>query len=256
MTVQRITELLSGSADGVLDNAERVELDRYLAESETARGLKASADRFEALLDATASLDPPDELHARILEQISLPARRTLSGGFGLLRGFVHYGIAAAAGVLLAVAFYESRTGDSGFDDFNSMVGTMAPDVDRSERLVLDSYAFSIDGVSSSATLERRHGRLVIDVRFDAAETLNVSVTLPAEQFQFDAFAQLDSDFQRIAYENNAIRVKGRGRKRFAALLQSSTDAAKGRDATIELEFSSGDSVVRQGSLVLHNDEE
>lgn len=256
MTGQRIDELLSGLADGILDDTERAELNQCLNESETARRLKASADRFEALLDGTDSLDPPDELHARIMQQATLPNRPTLFGGLGLRRGFVQYGFAAAAGVLLAVGFYETRPGNSGIEDFSGMVGTMAPDRDQSERTVLDTYAFRADGISSSAKLERRNGALVLDIGFDTADVLELTVTLPADQFQLDAFAQIDSDFQRIEYKDNAVRVKGRGRKRFAALLQRTNDAATGRDAIIELDISRDGSVVEQGTLVLHTNEE
>ena len=123
--------------------AERAELDRLLEENPDAREFQADLRKLESFLADIPSPDMPETLHGDIMARIpatqrpvqrpvTTPARST----FGWLRAptpVFRYGLATAAGVLLAAIIYESPLTFSPATDRGDLVGTMAPAGSRSE---------------------------------------------------------------------------------------------------------------------------
>jgi hypothetical protein len=254
MINERITELIHSGLDGELGEPEQAELNSALEASAEAREYMKGLEVFSNLLDQESSLELPDGLHREIVENISLPAA---SNGFSFaaIPGFVRYGLAAAAGLVMTVAIYENQQGGPGGTEFGADVGSMVGTIMRNDRAeveeTLDTLIFDLDRVSSTVRLQRRDGALVLDVLLDAKDPIDITVDFTSDGLKFDAIAQTQSELQSIEFADQAIQVKGHGRHHFAVLLHRESDLANNSEAKITLRFTSNGELLREGSLVI-----
>ncbi len=109
------------------------------------------------------------------MQQVSLPAA-SQGSRFGDIPGFVRYGLAAAAGLVLTIGLYEYRSGATAEQDINSMVGTIMQKDGDSDEVTLDAFAFDFDSISSVVSLQRRNGALVLDVQLDSRVPVDITV--------------------------------------------------------------------------------
>jgi hypothetical protein len=199
-------------------------------------------------------LAPPEALHDRIMAGTSLPLarqRRPIFAWFDSLAPFavLRYGTATAAGLVLAAAFYESQPKFAETADIAELVGTMAPNRDQAAADILDTYAFSAEGVESRVLLERRHGALLLDIQVDSDEPVDISVNLAAGGVRLDALVQSGNSLESIEIAGQKLRIRALGRRQLTALLHRVDDSAfEGREK-IELEFSSKGKLLQRGSL-------
>lgn len=254
MSSERILELVSAAADGTLTDEERADLDRLLEESPEARRFHDDLGRIDSIMRKLPELVPPEALHDRIMAGTSLPLarqRRPIFGWLDSLAPFavLRYGMATAAGLVLAAVFYESQPKFAETADITELVGTMAPDRNRAAADILDTYAFRAGGVESRVLLERRHGALVLDIQVDSDEPVDISVTLAAGGVRFDALAQSGDSLESIEIAGQTLRIRALGRRQLTALLHRVDDAAFEGKEKIELEFSSNGKLLQRGSL-------
>ncbi len=242
----RVIELIHAALDGELDPADEAELEKHLAESPEARHYQEQMSELCAFLDKAPPLELPDGVRNGILDGVKLPAAKPAKAAFGLGRipAFARYGLAAAAGLVLAIGIYEFRPGGDAEPDFSSMAGTILPG-----DVVLDQYSFESEQLSSSVSLRRRDDALVLDVELDSAAPFDITVDFTSDGLRFDAISQLDSDLSSIEVADRSIQVKGRGRQHFAVLLQRE-GAAGGSAARIRLDYSSDGKLLNSGELV------
>ncbi len=239
MLDERVKALISAALDGALSDLERDELDRQLAESAEARRYRDCLKQIDRVLAGTPAVAAPPDLHEQILAGIDASAHAPRTRRFSFRRPpvLVRYGLAAAAGLLLAVGIYEIRPQLSGLQDSDRLVGTMVPPRKAADTVVVDSYSFELAGVSSSATLERRNGALVLDVVLRSEQTLELDVSVVGGALVFDALAQSTSDFDSFAFSDRTIRASGSGRQEFTVLLNRLTGSDKGTEAQIRLAY-------------------
>ena len=251
MIAGRSIELTQSGLDVELSEAERIELGTYLEQSGEARDYQAKMQELSAFLDRAPELEVPDGLRERILDQVELPAVKARGAGFRLnqLPGFVRYGLATAAGLLLAFGIYEFRPGADGEQGLSDMTGTIMPGGNASGEVVLDSYSFEIEQLSSSVSLQNRDGALVLDVLLDATGPGEITVNFTSDGLQFDAIAPMQSDLSSIVVAGQAIQVKGSGRQHFAVLLHRDDKSAGGAAASIKLEYSGDGKLLKSGKL-------
>jgi len=254
MSDERVLELLSAAADGELNDAEQTELDGLLDASPEAYRFREELDRIDAILRKVPDRAAPEMLHDRIMSSVSLPAiksRPRAMQGFSWFRRTtppvaLRYGMAAAAGLLVAAAFYESR-GISDPADLSQLVGSMAPA--RTAPDVLDTYAFHAPGIASEVTLERRNGMFLLDIRIDSAEPVDVSVDLASAGVRLQALAQTEDSLESIEIEGRTLHMRAHGRRQLTALLERTEHAGRQGLETINLEFSSEGRLLQRGSL-------
>jgi hypothetical protein len=254
MTDERTMQLISAAADGQLTADEQAELERLLESSSEAREFAADLEQMDAILLDSQALDVPGSLHARIVESIDLPGASPQPSGRGWQRppdlgALFRYGLAAAAGVLLAVSLYESQVILTGTPDFSKLVGTMAPDRVVAEADIVDVYDFRKDGFASLAQLQRRDGNLYLDIQIEADQPLDISVTISPAGIWPGALAQLKDSFESIAIADSALQVRASGERRLTVLLSHVGDATFEGQAKIELEFSSNGRLLERGLL-------
>ena len=248
----RITELIHSGLDGELAESEQSELDSALESSAEAREYLKGLESFSDLLSQEDVLDLPDGLHKEIVDRVQLPSRKGFS--FTDIPGFVRYGLAAAAGLVLTVGVYESQQGGPGGAEIGNDVGSMVGTIMRNDRAeveeTLDTLIFDLDQVSSAVRLQRRDGQLVLDVLLDAKDPVEFTVDFTSVGLQFDAIAQTQSELKSIEFADQAIQVKGHGRHHFAVLLHRDSDLADNSQASIDLRFTSNGELLKEGSLV------
>jgi anti-sigma factor RsiW len=258
MNDERIIDLVSAATDGELSSDERAEFDRLIEQSPEARRLCDEINRIDSVLRKIPELTPPEMLHGRIMADISLPStgtwqRMTASkaGWLSSLEPFtvLRYGVATAAGIVLAMAFYESHPGLSQPADISELVGTMAANRDRREANIVDTFAFHAERVDGRVSLERRNGMLLLDIRVDAEEPVDISVDLAAAGVRLNALAQTGSSLEFIEITGRVLHVRARGRRQLTAVLHRVNDTAVSGGDTIELEFSSGGKLFQRGAL-------
>jgi hypothetical protein len=249
MIDERTIELIHASVDGELSEPEQAELDAVLKASGEASEFHQGLREFADLLDDEPPRELPGGLHGQIVGQITLPAR-SRRFRFGDIPGFVRYGMAAAAGLVLTVGIYESERGMPGEQDIGSMVGTIMRNDRAAEEETLDTLIFDLDAVSSAVRLQRRDGALVLDVLLDAKDPVDITVDFTSDGLQFDAIAQTQSELKSIEFADQAIQVKGHGRHHFAVLLHRDIDHAVDHEASIKFRFTSNGKLVKEGALV------
>ena len=220
MIDDRTIELINAGIDGELDAADREELERALSESEEARAYQAQMRELESFLDRVPNREPPETLHSDIVRSIELPRGRAGGWltGFSRFPGFMRYGLATAAGLLLAVGMYEYRPGTGAVDDLSMVSGTMLPGRNVQD-VKLDEARFELESVSSEVSLLRRGDSLVLDVQVDASEPVSLAMEFSGPALQFDAITQMESELDSIEIADHVIRIDARGRQHFAVVL-------------------------------------
>jgi len=254
MTDQRTLELVSAAADGELNASERAELKQLLESSAEARKFQAELAEMNSLLGAVPAVEPPDSLHLQIVNSVTLPQKKVDTSFLGWLRPpqfmpVLRYGLAAAAGILLAASFYESQSLFPSNYDFDNLVGTMAPSRVVAEADILDTFDFRSDGLESLVQLQRRNNDIYLDIQIDADAALDISVDMSGTGVRPGALAQLDQSLESIVVENQTLRLRATGKRRLTVLLRRVDDASIAEEAKITLEFSSEGRLLEQGSL-------
>ena len=256
MSEERAYELLSAAADGELNDQEQTELDRLLEASPQVRRFRTELHRIDEILRKAPDLAPPETLHDRIIASVSLPAAKPRPGvkqgssWFGSTTPFtaLRYGMATAAGLVLAAAFYESR-GVSGPADLTELVGSMAPDRQRGASVVLDTFAFHGEGIESHVSLERSNGMLLLAIRVDAEAPVEISVDVGSAGARLEALAQTGDSMESIEIDGRVLRMRAKGRRQLTALLKRAEAAGPQSRQTMDLEFSSDGRLLQRGSL-------
>ena len=255
MTDQRTLELVGAAADGELNTSEIAELEQLLESSAEARKFQAELAEMDSLLGAVPAMEPPDSLHTQIVNCITLPQKKADTSFLGWLRSpwfmpALRYGLATAAGLLLAASFYESQSMFPSNSDFDDLVGTMAPNRVVAEADIVDTFDFRSDGLKSLVQLQRRNNDLYLDIQIDADAALDISVDMSSTGVRPGALAQLDHSLESIVVENQVLQLRATGQRRLTVLLRRvDDDAPIAEEAKITLEFSSGGRLLEQGSL-------
>jgi hypothetical protein len=256
MSDERINELLDVAADRELSDEEQAELEQLLqASPESRHRFRLELERIDAILRNIPNVAPPQMLHEQIMARVALPTVKPsprspqASNWLGSLNPFIalRYGMAAAAGLILAVVFYESR-GISRPADLTELVGSMAPKGERSAADVLDTYAFRADGIDCLLSLERRNGMLLLDIDVDADAPVDISVDLASAGVRLEALAQMEHSLESIETDGRILRMRAQGRRQLTALLQPAGESGQG-EGPMNLEFSVKGRLLQRGSL-------
>ena len=240
MLDQRIIELINADIDGELNPEEQGELKAALKSSPEAVTFRVELLELNNAFRNMQELDPPPALARNILDQVKLPATQTLFNLPGFLTGLnpVAGGLAVAAGLLLAVGFYETGARKVTQQDTVNMVGTMvasdqviAPG--RGDRLLLD-----LDGLSGAISMNVSENGQVLEFDLDSNQAIEVELDLEKAGLMVTGFAQDDrgdgSFIDTLELLGGTMRVVNQGRHHFVVFLRQSPDSTDhGKDIRI-----------------------
>lgn len=248
MSDKALLELVSAASDGELDLRQQAEVERRLRDSAAARRFLTDLDHLGTLMSSLPEQAVPDTLHARIVAAagaaIRKPAtRRSLLFPVNVFR----YGLAAVAGGLLTIAVYEWQPVVPA--DYQDLTGTMVPGDARDPSPVLARDATQLPELEGQVELQRQNGNLLLDVRLDAAESVDLRIDFTAAGLRPVGLLQHRTPFESIEISDRLLRARGVGGHHVSVSLRRAEDAAAADETAIRLEYSSNGRVLKQGSL-------
>ncbi len=254
MLDQRIMELINAGIDGELGPQEQRELEAVLDSSPEAVTFRLELLELNNALCNMPELDPPPTLARDILDQVQLPARHNPFKLPGFLASLnpVASGLAFAAGLLLAVVFYETGSRKVTHQDTVNMVGTMvasdqikAPG--KGNRLLLD-----LDVLSGTVSLNLSENGQALEFTLDSSKVIEIEIDLDKTGLTVIGFAQDDrgdgSYIDTLELLGGTMRVVNQGRHHFVVFLRQSPDA-KNHGKDIRIGFSQDGQLVYEDTL-------
>lgn len=229
MLEQRIIELINADIDGELGQAEKDELQAILESSAEARIMRVELLKLTNLLDSSPDLEPPAELSTQILDKLAPSGGKAAFSLSGLLSSFqpVTAGVAFAAGLVLAVGFYELSPGRHGVDDTAGMVGTMVMGQPRTPLLLKNDLVYRAEGFTGRISLSDSDGMYVLNFDLESEERTEIEIGLEDTGFTFGGFAQpydgADEVIDSISISGGTLRVVNQGRQQFAVFLRENS---------------------------------
>ena len=230
MMDDRARALVDAEIDGVLADADREELDQLAEASDEIRVYRVRMQELDNLLTDAPRIEPPDRLHADIMNAIQLPAAAAERWNIGLrlMPGWLRYGVGAAAALVLAVGVFEYRNEPKDAFSPSMVSGTTLPDV-RADSIELDQARFSADALTSTVTLSRRGQLLALDVEMAADEPVSLVLEFAESELMFDSMTPAPSPPDGIQLLGQGLRVAASGQRQFTILLRQSTAEAEGQ---------------------------
>jgi len=253
MLEQRILELINAEIDGELRPDEQSELDGVLESSAEARAMRAELRKLANVMDGMPERAPPADLTDRILEQVRLPSRRPSFSLAGVLSSLqpAPIGAAFAAGLLVAVGFYEMSPGHRSAVDPASIVGTMVANPQGQVGEYSDRLAITAPGVAGTVSLGATGNLQVLSFELDSADPAEIEIALSEAGLSFGGIARLsaDSDAADESYEvsGGTLRVVNQGHQAFSVFLLDA--AAGGGSREISIGISTNGTPVFSGVL-------
>ena len=252
MLDQHIINLINADLDGELGADEARELKSILDSSSEAVSFK---DELLQLNDAIAKLpelDPPARLSRTILDQVQLPARRGLFQFPGFLSDFnpATAGLAFAAGLLMAIGFYQIASQKVSQHDMFSMVGTMvggeqirAPG--KGDRLTLE-----MDGLSGTVALNVNDYGQALEFNLESKVAIEIELDFENAGLMLNGFVQDDlgdgSLIETLELSGGTMRVVNQGKHHFVVFLKQQPGTnVQGKDIRI--------GISREGEQVYEN---
>jgi len=248
-------ELINAGVDGELSAEQLEELDTLLNSSPEARELHGEMLRLSNFLDALPDLPPPPELKHQILGKIKMPGNSARFSLRGLFASFQPLATATAfaAGLMVAIGFYEMAPHQFSTGDLDKMVGTAVENQQAGKaafsgrqqgQLVLDE-----EWISGTVSLQETKGLYVLNFNLDSSAGVEVGLALNEAGLAFAGIAQEPGQHGSVNEEfkvsGGTLRVGNQGRQSFVIFLR--TTAQKDSSKEINIEFSNGEKRVVMG---------
>lgn len=215
---ERIADLIQAEVDGVLSESDREVLKSELAQSAAARAYRDEMMHLASLLNQVPDLDPPPGLNRRILDSIELPAPRQLPAWLRNWFQPASYGLAVAAGMLLAVGMIRILPFTDG--EMSSLVGSMVaqqsalPDASRSQ------LAVDLEAVEGSVLLKEMRGSLALQFDLVSAGPVEISIPLAESGLEFGGFVHDEKGMEMLQVSEGNVRVVNQGSHQFVVFLR------------------------------------
>lgn len=220
MLDKRTNELINGALDGELGPAEQMEFNTLMAESDEARRHKESLSRLIDRLAQEPEIELPEDFEGRLLRAVPLPASRAwFTWSAGWMQGKpVSHGLAAAAGLLAAVAFYEFSPGPN---DISSLVGTLSRGNQLAGTIQLSYLDIDLPDVQGKVFLDARKGVKLLRFDIDSARSIELEVDFAESGLRFGGFATgTEGDADTVIISDDRFRISHHGAQKFSVILQ------------------------------------
>jgi hypothetical protein len=244
---QKYIDLINADIDGEIQDAERAELETFLAGSAEGRELHAELAAIGEKLDGLETLEPPPHLKHVIMNTI--PAEKPEKHRPGFLQTLLalpalRYAATFVGGALLTMSLVGSnRISETAFDDVSGLVGTIA----NPESLgpAVDSISISESEIAGTVSLRNTGSMLILDFDLVSGDQVDIIADYADRSIWFNGFAQLESSGTSVSAETGRVTLSMQGKRRYAVFLHN----REHRDAEIALRFLSGDNVLHESTL-------
>jgi hypothetical protein len=220
--------------------------------------MQAELRKLASAMEAMPEQEPPADLARRILQQIKLPARRSVAGSrFSLARLLASFrpaqaGLAFAAGLLLTVGVYEAtaRSGDK--VDLSQVVGTILSNPAGTPAQPKDSLSILAPDLSGTVSLSKLGEFMILNFDLESAQGTEILVGLGEAGFGFGGIAHTSAVGTAVdeSYEvsGGTLRVVNPGSDPFVVFLRRSGANTSGAEA-IAIEVQRSGERIFEGSL-------
>jgi len=246
MLEERTLNLINADVDGELAAEEKQELDAILEISAEARAMRAELLKLSNLLESMPEQSPPDGFSSRILHQLAPPPKVPGFSWSALFASFqpTTTGLAFAAGLLLAVGYYEMAPPRGPSIDTAGMVGTMVVGKNGGMNLLENNLKFSGEEFSGTVSLNQNNGLYVLNFDLDSTDRQEIKVGLDRTGLSFGGFAESpgkpDSVVDTVIISGGTLRVVSQGRQQFAVFLRGISPEQPVSAELITIDLSSG----------------
>jgi hypothetical protein len=220
MLNERTAELIQADIDGELADGDRSELEAALEQLAEARQFRDEMNRVAELMKSAPDLDPPWGLRRRILDSIQLPSRPRLAAALSSLwSGPLSYGLAMAAGMLIAIGFAE--VAPQGQEDLQGLVGTMVTNGADMPGSASSGLQIDLAAVNGQVSLKPADQAWALEFDLQSTEAVEVAVDLGSSGLSFGGFANQDSGVENFTVSGGDVRVMNQGDHRFVLFLRN-----------------------------------
>ncbi len=254
---ERIAELIQAEVDGALAESEREVLQAELARSAAARAYRDEMMHLAKILGEVPDLEPPPGLNRRILDSIELPAPRQLPAWLRNWFRPASYGLAVAAGMLLAVGMIRILpvSNSDMFGEMSSLAGSMVkhdkvlPDASRSQ------LAVDLEVVEGSILLKEMNGTLALQFDLDSVGPVEINIPLARSGMEFGGFVHDAKGMEVLEVSEGNLRVVNQGSRQFVVFLRrpgvSSEEMANGAASDLAVTISQDNRNIFKGTIAL-----
>ena len=248
---EKYTDLIHAEIDGEISDAEKAELQTFLAGNAEARTLHEDLSALCSILESVESEEPPRHMRYVIMNAVKplgTQPVKTPSGFLGSLKGLfaapaLRYATVFAAGVALTLSLVNSgQISNRVFDDVTGLVGTVANPIDAK---LENSVSVTETEVSGTVSLRSMGSMLILDFDLVAKDPIEIAADYTDKTIWFNGFAQLESSGTTISADTGRVTLQMEGKRRYAVYLHN----AGGRETTVNLRFMAGGDVVHETSL-------
>lgn len=219
----REIDLINQAIDEELSEPEMAEFASLIENSQEARAFHDGLAEVSSLLNSLPLAQPPENLERRILSQVQLPRpRHWITKSAGWMQGRpIHYGLAAAAGLLMTVAFYEMTPGPHADTDYSSLVGTLARGEGLQGVVELDYLDIEVPGVEGRVSLSGSDDLRLLRFDVKSADKAEFKIDLGNSGLSFGGFAQeAEEGTDNFSYSGSSLTVSNAGPQRFTLILK------------------------------------
>jgi hypothetical protein len=230
MVDPRYIELINRKIDDSLNEAERAELEQYLATSPEARTLHDDMMRLSSLPELLPPVDPPRELKRDILNAIAESKRRVAvprrsEGFWHVLRARFEYKLAYsfAAGLLLGAAVIAlSMSNLAHREDLRptDLVGTIIAGQDQEQARMLDEGSFDQETFSGTVHTSTLDGHVIIQLDIQSSREATIAFEFKPEFVAFEAFRQATPYSGAVEISPEGMRFTQTGKNEYVFVLK------------------------------------
>jgi len=242
-----IEQLMWLEIDDTISPAEREFLNAHLQIRADAREHFAALRRMTLLFGQVGEIDPPPELHGRILRALeaATPPRARQAGFFARIgaetrqAGFLDrlaalftprpawkLAAAAAAGAFIGVLGYHlirSGLGNAGLIDHTQFYGTMNRDTIGRDGAVLH---IDVQGVTGALTVRRDASRVFSELDIRSEKEIEVVLEYGGTPLNYAVGKLSDHPSNQVAVEDGQVRVRNQGSGTYQFLFALSKESA------------------------------
>jgi hypothetical protein len=229
-----IEQLMWLEIDDTISPAEREFLNAHLQIRADAREHFAALRRMTLLFGQVGEIDPPPELHGRILRALeaATPPRARQAGFLDRLAALFtprpawKLAAAAAAGAFIGVLGYHlirSGLGNAGLIDHTQFYGTMNRDTIGRDGAVLH---IDVQGVTGALTVRRDASRVFSELDIRSEKEIEVVLEYGGTPLNYAVGKLSDHPSNQVAVEDGQVRVRNQGSGTYQFLFALSKESA------------------------------
>ncbi|MCH9031772.1 MAG: hypothetical protein IIB00_05880 [candidate division Zixibacteria bacterium] len=226
-------DLISAGAEGKLDELQRRQLDRIIAEDNQAKALYHKLSAVHETLGRIQSVTPPQEMKAQIMSHIKAnprnqTSRESVFAGIisRIIEPFVNPGrITVFAGGLavgiIVFALMDMLPGIAPSDSINNLTGSMIFDNGSSTSQIASQEEWSLENATGSISIVSEGGQISLSVTIETEYEFEIEATFGVGPLGLVEWYCESPEMISVNNTSEITRFSGAGTTKFVAKYKS-----------------------------------